>query len=418
MSEFSDQEQAKRQIKKKNFTASLLAVIVIVVIGFAALYYIVSVTSNLKKKGNNTEQSGNSESGKDGKDASKGNAKKKEEEKPKVKVYKVDKENFIHVMNSLGTVTAKSKVNLRFEVNGVIDAVNVKEGDSVREGGVIAEIVHTDAELKVDFRKSKLKEAKIEEKNWRVKVKMNKELLDAGAITQNKYDESVFAQKRAKQAAKSAKIELQSAEAELNKTFLQSPIDGIVGEIKAFKGEFVTSQKQIFSIMEISEVYCEFSVLEKDIQDVVEDLDIYLYVDTYPGERFQGTITSMGAVVTSVQGRSRKAKAIVSNDDSKLLPGMFTHVEVVLLQREDALTVPVSSFLDIEKDTSFVWIVGEGDKVRKQEISVEHFNLEKALIESGLKVGDLVVTDVALVKLKEGGQVEIVEVKEVNKEKK
>jgi len=415
MSEFSGEQRVKQQVKKKNFKASLLAVIVIVLIGFSALYYIVSVTGDLKKKKNKTGTGENSETGKE---SSKKDVKKKGDEKPKVKVYKVDKENFIHVMSSLGTVTAKSKVDLRFEVNGVLDAVNVKEGDSVREGGVIAEIVHIDAELKVDFRKSKLKEAKIEEKNWRVKVKMNKELLDAGAITQNKYDESVFAQKRAKQAAKSAKIELQSAEAELNKTFLQSPIDGVVGEVKAFKGEFVTSQKQLFSIMEISEVYCEFSVLEKDIQDVIEDLEIYLYVDTYPGERFTGTITSMGAVVTSVQGRSRKAKALVPNEDEKLLPGMFTHVEVVLLQRDDALTVPVSSFIDIEKDTSFVWVVGEGDKVQKREISVEHFNLEKALIESGLKVGDMVVTDVALVKLKEGGQVEIVEVKEVDKEKK
>ncbi|EKD26786.1 MAG: Secretion protein HlyD [uncultured bacterium] len=392
-----------KKTPRKSWLISSIFVLLIVVLGFGMLYYVAINMKPVKPT-----------DGKDGAPGSeqKGEEAKKPEEMPKVKAYKVGKERFIHVLDTLGSIQAKSKVELRFEVNGLVDVVSVKEGDQVRNGDVVSELTHSDAELKVDFRKSKLKEAQIEEKNWKVKVQQNQELLDAGAITQAKFDEGKFAHERAQQAVKSAKIELQSAEAELDKTYLRSPIDGIVGEVKTHKGEFVSSQSKVMFLMEISEVYCEFSVLEKDIQDVKEGLDIFMTVDTYPGEKFKGAILSMGSIVTTVEGRSRKVKALISNEEHKLLPGMFSHVEIVLLQRDDALTVPVSAFPDIEKDTSTVWVIGEGDKVQKREISVEHFNMEKALVESGVNIGDLVVIDVATVKLEEGKQVEIIEVRE------
>jgi membrane fusion protein (multidrug efflux system) len=378
---------------------------ILVIAGFAMLYFVVKNVSKPESTpgGAAGQQQGEQQA-------------EKQKEKPKVKVYRVSKENFTHIMETLGTIIAKSEVTLRFEVNGVVDAINVQEGDQVRQGDVVGELVHGDAELKVDFRRSKLKEAQIEEKNWRVKVQQNKELLEAGAINEAKFNESKFAHQRAKQAVKSAKIELRSAESELEKTYLRTPIDGIVGEVKAHKGEFVSTQTKVLTIMEISEVYCEFSVLEKDIQDVREEQTIYLMVDTYPGEKFQGAISSMGSIVNTVEGRSRKVKALVSNEDSKLIPGMFAHVEVILLQRDNALCVPVSAFPDIERDTSTVWVIQGEDKVTQRQITVEHFNLEKALVDTGLQPGDLVVVDITSVKLEDGMQVEIVEVREPPKE--
>jgi multidrug efflux pump subunit AcrA (membrane-fusion protein) len=124
----------------------------------------------------------------------------------------------------------------------------------------------------------------------------------------------------------------------------------------------------------------------------------------------------MGSIVNTVEGRSRKVKALVSNEDSKLIPGMFAHVEVILLQRDNALCVPVSAFPDIERDTSTVWVIQGEDKVTQRQITVEHFNLEKALVDTGLQPGDLVVVDITSVKLEDGMQVEIVEVREPPKE--
>lgn len=400
-----ESSNAPKRPKKSSWLIHMVIVGILVIAGFAMLYFVVKNVSKPESTpgGAAGQQQGEQQA-------------EKQKEKPKVKVYRVSKENFTHIMETLGTIIAKSEVTLRFEVNGVVDAINVQEGDQVRQGDVVGELVHGDAELKVDFRRSKLKEAQIEEKNWRVKVQQNKELLEAGAINEAKFNESKFAHQRAKQAVKSAKIELRSAESELEKTYLRTPIDGIVGEVKAHKGEFVSTQTKVLTIMEISEVYCEFSVLEKDIQDVREEQTIYLMVDTYPGEKFQGAISSMGSIVNTVEGRSRKVKALVSNEDSKLIPGMFAHVEVILLQRDNALCVPVSAFPDIERDTSTVWVIQGEDKVTQRQITVEHFNLEKALVDTGLQPGDLVVVDITSVKLEDGMQVEIVEVREPPKE--
>lgn len=407
--EYEQEGKVKRK-KKLGWFISLFVVGVIVVCGFVLLYYVVKELKTPPKKpgekGKTEEQQGDKKDGEKGKEA------KKPEEKPKVKVYKVAKENFIHVMETLGTIQAKSKVDLRFEVNGLVDVMNVKEGDLVRQDDTIGELTHADAELKVDFRKSKLKEAQIELKNASAKVAQNKELLDAGAITQSKYDEAKFAEERAEQAVKSAKIELKSAEAELEKTYLKTSIEGIIGQVKVQKGEFVTSQTLVLSVMEVAEVHAEFSVLEKDILNVKEGLEILLSVDTYPGEKFKGSIISLGSIVETTEGRARKVKALIPNPDRKLLPGMFSHVEIVLFSREDAITVPVSAFPDVSQDTSSVWVVGEGDKIAKREVQVEHLSPDKALIESGIKVGDLVVVETAALKVQDGQQVEIVEVRE------
>lgn len=402
MAQSADKKSVKRK-KKTGWIISLIAVGLIVSLGFVLLFFVGKEIKTIDKGGKKSTEKAAAE---------KAAGEKKPEEKPKIKVYKVAKENFIHVMETLGTIQAKSKVDLRFEVNGLIDVLTVKEGDLVRQDDTVSELAHGDSELKVDFRKSKLKEAQIELKNWESKVAQNKELLDAGAITQSKYDESVFAKERGEQAVKSAKIELKSAEAELEKTYLKTPIEGIVGAVKVQKGEFVTSQALVITVMEVAEVHCEFSVLEKDIQNVKEGLEIMLSVDSYAGEKFPGSIISMGSMVETSEGRARKVKALVKNPDNKLLPGMFAHVEVVLLQREDAITIPVSAFTD--ENTLTVWVLGEGDKVAKREIKVEHRSPEKALIESGIKVGDLVVLDAISVKLQEGQQVEVVEVREAS----
>ncbi|MBN2144891.1 MAG: hypothetical protein JW774_09735, partial [Candidatus Aureabacteria bacterium] len=135
--------------------------------------------------------------------------------------------------------------------------------------------------------------------------------------------------------------------------------------------------------------------------------------DAYPGEMFSGSIVSMGTIVQTTEGRFRKVTALVQNESGKIIPGMFAKVKVILIHEEDVITIPNSAFLDIQKDTSSIWVVEE-EKSLKREVSVKHFNNDSALIETGLKVGDQVVIDVAMVKLEEGKPVEIVEVKEAS----
>jgi len=87
-------------------------------------------------------------------------AKKKEEELPRVKVYKTSKQNYVDVLPAIGTIRGASTINLRFEASGVIKDFNFKEGDLVKKGQTIAELNHDESELKVKFRQSKLETAK------------------------------------------------------------------------------------------------------------------------------------------------------------------------------------------------------------------------------------------------------------------
>lgn len=341
--------------------------------------------------------------------------KKKQDEQAKgdtqkVRVYQVNKKDFIHTMDTLGTIIAKNKVAIKPEVPGKIYSINIEEGDEITEGEVLFELEHNDAELKLDFRSSKLKEANYDRNNWEAKLSTSKGLLEAGAISKSNYDETESNYYRAVQAVKSAQIELQSAQAELDKTFIKSPIDGVVGKIEVPQGEYVSPQNKVMTVLEVDEIHVEFSVLEKDITDVSEGQKIDMLNDTYPDKTFKGEIVSLGVSVDTTEGRVRKVKAVVDNKDHKLLPGMFAHIKVILYSKKDVIAIPDTAFLDVAQDATKVWVIKDKNKVETREVNVEHLNLEEALIKEGLSVGDLVVIDVATLQLKPDQEVEVVEV--------
>jgi len=141
--ESSKEPKPQKSARKKSRILSFLVVLFIVLAGFALLWWVVKQIGD-KPITSKTEE-------KNKKSTSETSEKQPPKEKPKVRVYKVSRENFVHVMETLGTIDSKSKVDLRFEVNGVVEVINVEENDQVRDGDILAELGHHDSELKVDF---------------------------------------------------------------------------------------------------------------------------------------------------------------------------------------------------------------------------------------------------------------------------
>lgn len=338
-----------------------------------------------------------------------------EEAKPvEIKAFKAAQINFTDVMPTIGTIRGLKKINLRFEVNGTVSSFNFREGDLVEEGDIIGELDHTDSQLKVKFREAKLEAARTRMQANKSKLDQHQKLFDVGAIIKSKLEEIELEYQNSVEELKAAQIELESAKLELEKTYLRSPIDGVLETKDVEAGEYVTSSIQTASIGEISEIYLEVGIIEKDLERIALGQNVTLKVDAYPDEEFTGEIDN---IFPTIEGKSRTltVRAKVSNPENKLLPGMFGRGSVTVYEKENAVIAPPMG-IDKTEEGYRVFIVDNDNVIHPKPVDVEYTgNPDYWVIAEGLEPGEVMVNEVVtgqLSQLKEGDKVEILETEE------
>lgn len=327
---------------------------------------------------------------------------------PRVKVYKVAKQDFQDILHSIGTIQGISKTLLKFETNGVVKTFNFREGDLVRRGEVLAELEHYDSELKVKFREEKITGAKTGVQAAKQKLDTHQRLFDIGAIIKDKVDEVKLEVQKAESELRGAEIEMESAKSELEKTYLLAPLDGVLGSKDVEPGEFITSNAKVATIVDIKAVYVEVGIIEKDLDKIEPGQKVSAKVDTYPDQDFFGEIENIAPTVGG--SRTLAVKARIQNPESLLLPGMFARVKITVFEKADTIVLPKVAVNSTGKDfTSFV--IDKDNKALLRPLEVGHMSPDYAQVDSGISAGEQVVIE-SQAPLKEGAQVEIVEVQE------
>jgi len=338
------------------------------------------------------------------------------EEAVLVKVYKVARRDFQDTLPSLGNIKGYREMDLKFEVNGIIDSINFREGERIREGDIIASLDQYDSLLK-------LKYAKIE-------LDKNKKLFELGSIIKIRLDQ--------------AELEYESAKSDLDKTYLYAPRDGVLGTRDAEVGEFATSNDKIVTLIDDSDVFVEIGVIERDIGRVKVGQKAKIFVDPYPDTEFKGKLDNVSPVV---EGRSRTqtSKIRINNSKRLLLPGMFARVLIDVYSKENAIVIPNTALNkgeegyrtfvvhkseseedaleegleegleeDAEEEAAKVFIeeeAGEPGLAEARPITFEYRSSDYSVIKEGLEEDELVVVETQE-KLKDKMNVIITEVQE------
>jgi len=307
-----------------------------------------------------------------------------------VRCYKVAPMDFKDDLPVMGTVKGGLEIPLKFEINGVIDSINFREGDMVNKGDIIASLNKKDAQLKVDYAKSKLESTKTQALAAKKKYEIHKNLYDIGGIIKAKLEEVELEAKSASEQAKSAEVELKSAEAEFQKTDLAASREGVLGIREAEAGEFVTPNNKIATLYDISEIFVELGIVEKEVDKVTLGQDVIVTVDAHSGATFKGKVDYIYPVI---EGKSRTltAKVRLQNPDVQLLPGMFARAMITVAEFKDAMVIPSLSLN--KKDEGYnVAVVDAQNKARIKPVKVDYVTTDYSVIGEGLYEGELVVT--------------------------
>lgn len=169
---------------------------------------------------------------------------------------------------------------------------------------------------------------------------------------------------------------------------LTSPIAGIVVERNATIGATVGSDANLFRIIDISRVWIDANVFEKDLERVRRGQAVKVSVPAFPGSSFSGTVILVSSVVDP-ETRTVKVRTEVPNRDGRLKPDMFANVEIITDLHRTAISIPQSALLNDGGQTVVFVATGKGYEKRKVTAGIQ--SSDRVEVIDGLQAGDKVV---------------------------
>ncbi len=289
---------------------------------------------------------------------------------------------------------------------GRLTHVLVKVGDRVSADQILATFDNTDAgdvASQYSAARSDLEKLNVQLAVARQQSERNRQLSEIGAIPRKEYELTLGEEKSIAASIQAQESVLAGLVVKLRRfglnedrltsstgTALRAPFGGVVIAADAAPGEVIAPESELFQIADLSHVWVQAEVYEKDLGRLQLGQTASITVDTYPNREFLGHVTYISDILDP-QTRTAKVRCEVPNTDGKLKLDMFATVQLPTTFRVEALVVPVEAIQQLEgKNVVFVR-TGETAFQRK---AVEIGRTIKGVTEilAGLEGGEAVVT--------------------------
>jgi Cu(I)/Ag(I) efflux system membrane fusion protein len=171
---------------------------------------------------------------------------------------------------------------------------------------------------------------------------------------------------------------------------LRSPIGGTVLEKKAFEGQYVAPQDELYFVADLSTVWVQAKVYEYELPHIELNMPVTVTLPAFPGREFAGKIAFIDPMVEELS-RTVQVRIELPNDQNQLKPGMFANV-MISHQMGAGLTVPSSAVIRTGRRDIAYRAEGEG-RFAPVLVVVSPFRFEDRFqVLQGLAAGDTVVT--------------------------
>jgi cobalt-zinc-cadmium efflux system membrane fusion protein len=173
-------------------------------------------------------------------------------------------------------------------------------------------------------------------------------------------------------------------------TPLKAPFSGVVTKAQASPGDVVDAGRDLFTVADLSRVWVQAEVYEKDLGRIRIGQSAYITVDTYPDQPFEGKVAYISDVLDP-QTRTARVRCEVANHDLRLKTDMFANIELPTKFSKQALAVPESALQQVD-GKNVVFIRSSATQFEKREVERGVTVNNQTEIVSGLKPGEPVVT--------------------------
>lgn len=229
---------------------------------------------------------------------------------------------------AVGSLKALQGVDLSLETDGTVTKLLFESGQKVKQGQPLLEL-----DQKVET--ALLGTAEADLRLAEVDYGRGGQLVGSQAISKGEYDRLTSQFRRNKAV-------VEQLQASLAKKSIAAPFSGTIGIRQVDVGEYLPSGTVIATLQDISSLYVDFSIPEQSLPKISLGQEVLISVAAFPDQTFKASISATNPKVDDAT-RNVLIRATLANPDSKLLPGMFANVQVLLPNPRNEVVVPQSA---------------------------------------------------------------------------
>jgi RND family efflux transporter MFP subunit len=288
-----------------------------------------------------------------------------------------------------GSLMPLTEATVKAKVAGELVAVTVREGESVKQGQMLARIDLTEVQARVAAREADVAAARAQ-LTWAEKNRsQQKALLEKSFISQSAFDNIQSNHDVAAAKLRAAEADLVVARKSQGDAVLTAPFSGIVSLRHAQPGERVALDAKVVSIVDLSRLQLEAAVPPAAIGQVKVGQPMLFHVEGFGEREFAGRIERINPAATA-GSRSISVYATIDNRDGLLRGGMFAQGALTLSRVDKALAVPASAVRE-EIGQTFVYAIENGVVKRKNVKVGAPDAAGRVQVLEGLAAGDRIV---------------------------
>lgn len=312
-----------------------------------------------------------------------------------------------------GKVRPVTEVNITPDVSGEIVEIFFQEGDFVHKGDLLLKIkpdiylsLLDQATAALNGSKAQFSQQEASLRQAKLHFERCKLLLEKGAIALSEYEEAESSFKIAERVLESARYQVQSATASvrearenLAKTSIYSPMDGIISRMMVEKGERVVGTSQmagteILRVADFSRMEISVEINENDIIKVERGDTASVEIDAFKGQKFSGIVTQVANSAKSTgylseQITSFEVNILLSDDTSRLRPGMSATIAITTEKKDNIITIPLKC---INSNGCIFVVRDDGSTVEERRVVTGIQDIDNIEIIDGLSMEEMVVS--------------------------
>ncbi|MGZ4037889.1 MAG: efflux RND transporter periplasmic adaptor subunit, partial [Bacteroidia bacterium] len=289
-------------------------------------------------------------------------------------VYVAKADTLSNNVFAIGTIIANEEVTLMPEISGKVTLLNIHEGSAVNKGDLLVKINDEDLQ-------AQLKKSEVQYKMAESTVTREKSLLDIKGISQEEFDAALS-------QANAYKADMDYVKAQLTKTEIRAPFNGVIGLKSISEGSYITPAVKIASIQQLDPVKIDFSVPEQYADEIHKDDELTFTINGIK-QHFSAKIFAIEPKIDYTT-RTVQIRAICPNKGGQIFPGAFAEIELKLKQINDAIMVPTEAIVPVLKGKK-VYICKNG-KAESVKVETGLRTAAKIQITKGVMPGDSVIT--------------------------
>ena len=292
-----------------------------------------------------------------------------------------------------GIVVTKHEMRLSFKVGGVVRRINVQEGDVVKQGQRLAEIELTEVGAQVEQARELADKAGRDLKRG-----------------ENLYADQVISLEQLQDLrtqAALASAQFKSAQFNLGYSVITAPRDGMIMRKLAEERELVSAGTPVLVLGDSDRGYVVRAALaDREIVNVKLGDKGSIRMDAFPGQPMTGTVVEIASAADQRTGMF-PVEVHFDSPPPRLVSGLVARLRLAPTNEAPPLTyVPMAALVEGDGDRASVFVI-DGGKAQRREVRVAFITADSIALESGLAVGEAVITDGALY-LENGEAVEVV----------